>query len=446
MTEESKHALFGASGFDAIALCPGKPVLEGKFPGFSRQQVKAWSGLDIPPDTGNVHANRGTVVHYMIHALGCNHSDPWSFVGQVFTALDGETFVEPIEVDEVMVQNAIDCHAYAVALAGDSGEVFWETRVYYGAELDDVDGDCNGTADILVFHDGDLHVIDYKNGYGRVSPDTSQLKLYGIGALRIAEERHWAVDTVYLTIVQPNVYDEPQAVQMTPGDLLEWAAFDAAETVSKAQAAFSAAVAGMSFPDWAEVRLEPGEAQCKYCQAARGGCPKALGRVAETLRASAPLSPDAFDEIDAAAETMTKDWQDELLGRLLDQVDFIEGLCKAWREEALRKLEEGEGVHGYKLVAGKRGARAWADREEAEQTLASMRLKKEEMYNYKLISPTDAEKLAKAGTLTDRRWKKLQPLIVQPQGKHHVAPLSDKRPALEIRATVDMFDDLGGLA
>jgi hypothetical protein len=67
-------------------------------------------------------------------------------------------------------------------------------------------------------------------------------------------------------------------------------------------------------------------------------------------------------------------------------------------------------VAGYKLVAGKKGARAWADEAEAEKLLKAMRLKKEQMYDLKLISPTSAEKLLKA---QPKRWTKAAALIKQ---------------------------------
>jgi hypothetical protein len=62
------------------------------------------------------------------------------------------------------------------------------------------------------------------------------------------------------------------------------------------------------------------------------------------------------------------------------------------------------------------------------------------MYDYSVISPTSAEKLAKADALGERQWKKLQTLITQADGKPSVAPESDKRPALVITPTADEFE------
>ena len=79
---------------------------------------------------------------------------------------------------------------------------------------------------------------------------------------------------------------------------------------------------------------------------------------------------------------------------------------------------------------------------EAEAVLKSMRLKTEELYDLSLISPTTAEKRAKAGIIGPRQWPKIQPLIVQPEGKPSVAPVSDPRPAISIAASAEDFDIL----
>ena len=132
----------------------------------------------------------------------------------------------------------------------------------------------------------------------------------------------------------------------------------------------------------------------------------------------------------------------DFLSVALSKVDLIEDWCKAIRTEAERRLFAGEEVPGYKVVAGKKGARAWDKSVDVEALLKTMRLKDDEMYDRKVISPTTAEKLAKAGTIGPRQWGKLQEVITQSEGKPHVAPLSDSRPALEIKPVADDFEKL----
>ncbi len=92
-----------------------------------------------------------------------------------------------------------------------------------------------------------------------------------------------------------------------------------------------------------------------------------------------------------------------------------------------------------KLVTGKLGNRAWGNETEAEATLKGFRLKREEMYSMKLISPTQAEKLIKKDN--PRRWTKLESLITRAEGKPVVTLESDPRPALVLTPEND-FDDV----
>jgi len=118
-------------------------------------------------------------------------------------------------------------------------------------------------------------------------------------------------------------------------------------------------------------------------------------------------------------------------------LDIVDDWIKAVRGRVEYELLHGNEVPGYKLVQGKQGNRSWKDAEEAEAKLKSMRLKKEEMYNYTLISPTNAEKLLKD---TPKRWASLQENIGRSPGQPSVAPVSDKRPALVIKPVADEFE------
>jgi hypothetical protein len=87
-------------------------------------------------------------------------------------------------------------------------------------------------------------------------------------------------------------------------------------------------------------------------------------------------------------------------------------------------------------VRGRKGPRKWDNEKAAEELLKSMRLKQHEMYNFKIISPTDAEKLLKD---TPKRWKRLNKpgIITQSDGSLSIAPESDPRPAVVIETAED---------
>lgn len=128
------------------------------------------------------------------------------------------------------------------------------------------------------------------------------------------------------------------------------------------------------------------------------------------------------------------------LAVLMESVDLVEGWCKAVRAEVERRLLAGTPVPGYKLVQGRQGNRAFADETAAEALMKTFRLKREEMYDFVLISPTSAEKLAADGIIGKKQWPKLQEMIRRSDGKPSVAPASDKRPALVIGKVEDDFE------
>jgi hypothetical protein len=97
-------------------------------------------------------------------------------------------------------------------------------------------------------------------------------------------------------------------------------------------------------------------------------------------------------------------------------------------------------VDGWKLVEGRKGNRAWADEGAAEEMLKkSFRLRDDDMYTKKLISPTAAEKLLAD---TPKRLARAMGLTTRAEGKPSVAPATDKRPAMVITNLADEFRDL----
>jgi hypothetical protein len=71
--------------------------------------------------------------------------------------------------------------------------------------------------------------------------------------------------------------------------------------------------------------------------------------------------------------------------------------------------------------------------------MKSMRIRQEEMYEVKVISPTAAEKVLKD---SPKRWARLQQLITQSPGPLSIAPITDKRPAVVIPQVTHAFDEI----
>lgn len=422
---ELAHSKWSASGFESIMLCPGKKVLEaGK------------------PNSSSKYAAEGTAAHEVLTWCLVDGASADQFIGETIEA-DGFIFV----VDADMARHVQVTVDYCIDLAGADGIIFADIRVNYAQYLDTPEAEAWGTADVIIARGDELIVVDFKYGMGvEVSAERNpQMSLYGLGALQAYQGIAADFERVRLAISQPRIKTAPSEFDLSVSDLEAWGrstARSAVITCLNADKLYPDAVDGDS--PWMDTFLRPGEKQCKFCRA-KATCPKLRAEVSTTTSAAVASSPAEFADLTltpvASPDGAGAD-DDAWLSACLDKVDLIEDWCKAIRAETERRLLAGAPVPGYKLVQGKRGARQWANATVAEETLKTMRVKLEDMYDFKLISPTSADKLAKAGTIGPRQWPKLQELITQPNGKPHVAPLSDSRPALIVTPVVDEFSDV----
>lgn len=417
----TKHAVLSASGAPGWMRCHGKLAMEKPF-----------------PETSSKYADEGTAAHEVAAMCLQQGQDASAFAGRVITVARGEgaqRTERQFEVNEEMVEAVQD---YVDIVRGLGGDLMVEQLVDFSRWIGVPDS--FGTSDALVVLDNELVVVDLKYGKGVAvhAKDNEQLMLYALGCYDIASLAY-EIETVRLMIAQPRV-NHVSEWTLPVADLFEFAK----------DAEVSARHAKYQYDGHAKPSLNPGETQCRWCKA-KAVCPAAAKLVWSTVHdGSGPAEPGDFEDLTVDAPQDLAQIADDGLAARMAQVDFIERWCAAVRAEVERRLIEGVEVPGYKLVQGKRGARAWADAQAAEEALKTMRLKQEEMYDMKLISPTTAEKLSKAGTLGPRQWKKLSELIVQSEGKPSVAPADDKRPAITVNVTADDFadvsDDGGDLA
>jgi hypothetical protein len=325
-----------------------------------------------------------------------------------------------------MIEHVTGYVSRVEAIVGDHGILQVEQAMSIG-EITGEPG-AEGTTDALVLlpMEGEIVVVDLKYGMGvRVEADGNpQLKIYGVAAAQMFGLTG-EYTKVRLVIDQPRLRHVSEAVYSVT-DLLEFGreVFRAAEESRRMVALLAI---GSAIPDSA---YQPSEDGCRWCRA-KARCP-ALARQVQMITGAdfEDLTAPETEELSA----------DPGIGVKMQFVDLIEQWCRAVRAETERRLLAGVAVPGWKLVTGRAGPRAWADEAEATGMLKRMRLQVEEMYNMKLISPTQAEKLAKSKVLGPRQWKTLQQLITQPGGKPSVAPATDSRPALEVSPVADDFD------
>lgn len=412
---EAAHSKYSASGFEAARLCPGKPVME--------------AGL---PDNSSAYAREGTAAHALLEQCILNNHRADDYFGRTID-VDGDK----IGVDEDMVDNINWCLDVIADYAGDDGLVMAETRVNYAEDIGVAHDEAWGTSDVIIVRGNEAISIDLKYGRGvEVDPDCDQTKLYLLGTVRQVDGLVADIEHCRAVILQPRLSRKPAEWDCTVGELRQWAATVAWDAVERRQDAENAADVGPY--------LAPNEKSCKFCKA-KATCPALRAEVANTAAAVVAATPDEFADLTLTppqSPTNAGAEDDLWLSACLSKVDLIEDWCKAVRAEAERRLLAGESVPGFKVVQGKRGNRQWADAKAAEEALKAMRVKLEDMYDLKLISPTSAEKLAKAEKLGPRQWAKLQDLITQSEGKPHVAPANDPRPALEIRPVAEDFENI----
>ena len=415
------HSKWSASGFESIMLCPGKKVLEqGK------------------PDNTSKYAAEGTAAHQVLTWALQEERPATAYIGRVIEA-DGFVF----EVDQDMAGHVQVCVDYANDLKGDDGTIFADIRVNYSSYLGVPEQEAWGTADVIVCRGTEVIVVDFKYGMG-VEVDAErnpQMSLYGLGALQAYHGLVADFETVRMAISQPRIKRAPSEWDCSVEELEAWGRGEASDAVTACIAAVERAPV-MGDGGFALSYLRPGEKQCKFCKA-KATCPALRDEVTFNVASITGATADEFpDVIEQQVERPTSESDEAWLAACLSKVDLIEDWCKAIRAETERRLLAGDNVPGFKLVQGKRGARQWTDAKVAEETLKTMRVKLEDMYDFKLISPTTADKLAKAGTIGPRQWPKLQSLITQSEGKPHVAPSTDSRPALVVTPVVDDFTDV----
>lgn len=402
------HAILSPSKADRWSVCRGSVYLE-KF----------------EPSTSSAYADEGTVAHMVAERALREGKDAAAYVGYRFTP---RPEAAPRTVTDDMAEHVQKYLDY-VRQASVGAELFVEEQY----DISHVIPECFGTSDTTILHpDGELHVIDLKFGMGvEVSAVRNlQMVAYALGAIQRFSLTH-DVRSVRMTVHQPRInnvsewattLEEVEAIGATLKTAGERAIKFHYDTVPTAE------------------DFTPDEKACRFCPA-KGNC-EALAKFTLTTLAGDFVDLNTVDEtlpvLAAGATERLGVIDNDVLGRLMRHIELIEGWAKAVRARVEAELLAGHGVFGHKLVEGRKGRREWVDAADAEATLKAMRLKKDEMYDFKVISPTTAEKLFKE---SPRRWDRVRGLITQAQGKPSVAPEDDPRPALVVDPEAD-FEDL----
>lgn len=412
----SAHSLFSASAGDGWINCAGRLVLEqGK------------------PRSSSTYADEGTAAHFLASESLEHGEHPSAHLGRTIAvgndgASWGDTgFTVDADMARFVAKYTEDVRAQVELLGA---TLLVEQRLNYSSALCVGEDEAFGTGDAILLTDSEIIVADLKYGRGeRVeAEDNVQLKLYALGALTTFGD-FGDFKTVRVQIHQPRAGGKSEDV-FSVDELHAFAARarSAAASVKNAFAIKRDAV-------WEDTFLHPGEAQCRWCKA-KAECPKARGYATELAFDIAPATPDEFAE---AVPLPVGDVGDTgWLAAAYARCDMLEGWIKAVRDEVERRVRAGVPVATAKLVQGRKGNAAWVDLAAAEVLLRkTFRLKAEEAYTQRLISPTQAREMFSD---QPKRLAKIDELVGRADAGLVLVPATDKRPAVTVQPVAEEFD------
>lgn len=401
----------------------------------------------------NTASRKGTAKHMVSAVCLEKNVEPVSFLNRLVVFVsdidapedERECFAEDVNLDTVIVRAEfpIDdefvshCEIYVnyvrnyVTLVG--GELFVEQSLSIEHITKEVDA--KGTTDALVISSKTLTVIDAKFGVSKVNAfervkgseltePNSQLAMYADAAL-VEHAMFFDFEFVTMVIVQPALNHVSEYT--VPVDQI------------KAYIETLRVAADLTrSPD---ATFNPTSDNCFFC-AARSVCEARQANVLEIVLGD-------FDDLTTAEPKVVQDIE---LGDIFNKLSMIRKWCDDIDERVVGALDNGQLVKRsdglrYKLVTGKMGNREWSDEQVATDLMRDMRLKDAQMFSMKLISPTQAEKLATVpkGEVTKPvigpvRWNKLKALIERKPGKP--TPVIETDPRDELHPAESLFDVL----
>lgn len=455
--KEKTHAKLGPSGWDRWGTCPGSVPL-----------------TDDLPRTSNDYADEGTAAHELLNDCIVGGFDAEDLLGREYI-VGGKLWVVDMDMADA-VNTALGW--IRDELDEERGDVIMSEQEVPIAHLTG-ETDATGTSDIIGIKDGGktLVVMDYKHGKGvqvyasekhdvikDSDPDVfpaicdsngsvvlaycrkckrgeveldkgclpnGQMAMYALGALELVRPFYDQIEKVRMVIMQPRI-DWHDEFEMPVDELL---AFGERVTEAAGRAELNRQMAA----EGQEVDLVVSDKGCKFCDA-KSFCPAMRNLMSNTLAVAS--SADDFDDMTlpkkAASVVIDQTIPADKLAEMMRAFPMIEAIIKDVRAEVERRLFDGEEVPGFYLGQGKKGNRKWRDENEAGIELTK-RLKVDEAFTKKVISPTQAEKKLKD---KPKIWAKIAPLITQEDGKPSVCREGDGNPPFQIGNSADAFDDL----
>jgi hypothetical protein len=392
LQEHSKrsHALLSASGASRWLSCTPSAKLE-----------------DIHGEkTTSPYAAEGTLAHELSELFIARDIlgsvDDNDFNSRFEEIMSNELFSD--EMLDVVPMYVEYCQSeFAAALQKDE---LAEIKIEQKLDLSEYVPESFGTADCVIVCENILQVIDLKYGKGVpvYAHHNKQGMLYALGALR-KYDTLFCINTVKITIVQPRI-NNISTWEISVDELLEWANN---ELKPKAALAFAG-----------EGELVPGE-HCKFCSVKN----KCRALYEEQLK----IAKYEFQD----AEFLTDEEISDILERAPQFIEWVNSITEYAQKRA---IEHNKVWPGFKLVAGL-SRRRWLNDDNVIEAIFTRfpEATEDQVFNTKLKSISEIEK-----TFGKKRTTELlSDVIIKPEGKPTLVPVSDKRPALGIEDAISDF-------
>lgn len=388
---EREHALLSASAANRWINCTPSAKLEDA----------------EGPRQSSVYAEEGTLAHelgelYISHDV-LNTIDDQVFSDRFDEIMNNNLFSEEM-LDVVPIYVDYCTEQFKAAKSIDpQASMDIEQKI----DLTEFVPESFGTADCVVIGGNLIEVIDYKHGKGVpvYAEWNKQLMLYGLGALR-KYDIMFDIEEVRLTIVQPRI-NNISTWQISVDDLLKWAND---ELIPAAKLAF-AGEGELRAGDW-----------CKFC-AVKNRC-----------RALYATNMEVAKHDFKSPELLSDEEISDILKKLPSFVEWVNSVQEYAKDRA---INQGKMWPGFKLVEGT-SRRTWISDEDkiVEEIFSNIpEASEDEIYKTSLKSITEIEKLYGKKRVDEV----LSDVIIKPQGKPTLVPITDKRPALGMEEAINDF-------
>ena len=417
----SDHAKLSPSAAHRWRLCPGSVREEANY-------------VRDPSVPNSPSAVDGTHTHSLLERCLMDNRYPESYIGTQIGDHEGNFVVDAERAERVRF--ALDYIKGALA-----DETNATVQSEQEVDLYPIFGrsDLNGTLDVCITSQDYLEIIDYKDGVGEVSAfKNPQLEQYLWGVIAGLGQGALLPPVFRMTIIQPKL-------RMFGKSGIDFYEVSRDEfLLGKGQLTIDALMTNNP-----EAPLIPGEKQCQWCKH-KSNCEalssQVMSKIGMEFNKITPIIVQAAELPDP------KDFDNQRLRQLIEAMPMITGWLETVEEAALARIQDGIKIDGIKAIRG-RGSRSWAlDDEAIEAKLNKMGVPKGEIWQTKLISVSQLEKLSwtnRAGenkSLTPKQKSLVESELVSiSQGALKVVSAADKRPAVEFVKAESAFDKVQSL-